>query len=193
VTPEEATLLTKFREGDRAAFDRLAEVCRERAVRLCRTFLRDGDEAQDAVQEALQRGWARREEFRGDAAFFTWLSSIAVNICRNRLRARNAQLAQNTVSMDAPENVRLQEVPDPQPSVEEQVLGPLEPVLERVMEQAQGRWDRLDYDLFTLHYGQGKTFDEAARILGVPSSTLRSRKRDHLQPVFDAVAKEFAK
>ncbi len=66
--------------------------------RLALSILNDPHDAEDAAQEtfiAAHRAWA---SFRGDAAARTWLTSIAVNACRGRLRKRKVrQGLQNTL------------------------------------------------------------------------------------------------
>jgi len=66
--------------------------------RLALSILNDPDEAEDAAQEtfiAAHRAWA---SFRGQASARTWLTSIAVNACRGRLRKRKVrQGLQNTL------------------------------------------------------------------------------------------------
>ena len=50
-------------------------------------YLRDGALAEDAAQETFVRAWRSREDFRGASSEKTWLTSIAVNVCRNMLRS----------------------------------------------------------------------------------------------------------
>lgn len=186
----ERNLVAQARNGDRRAFDGLVQRYRPRIVNFCLGILGQREEAEDAAQETCRRAWQSIGSFRGDAPIFTWLSSIALNACRNTLRARSSTLRSHTSSLDDPENRGLADQTDSGTSVEEQVLGPLEPLLERVMEKARGRWNKGDYDLFLLRYGKGMTYEEIAEILDVPASTLRSRHRDHIQPVLDAVKRE---
>ena len=46
----------------------------------------DEEEAADLMQGAFLRAWERRETFRGESTFKTWLFEIALNLWRNRLR-----------------------------------------------------------------------------------------------------------
>lgn len=48
-------------------------------------------EAEDALQEALERAWQARESFRGDASLRRWLYTIATNTCLNALAHRRAR------------------------------------------------------------------------------------------------------
>jgi RNA polymerase sigma-70 factor (ECF subfamily) len=59
-----------------------------RAYNLAFRLLGDGEEAADVVQDALVRAYTRLGEFRGDAAFSTWLYRIVHNMCLDALRWR---------------------------------------------------------------------------------------------------------
>jgi RNA polymerase sigma-70 factor, ECF subfamily len=54
--------------------------------RLALSILNDADEADDAAQETFIAAHRALEYYRGEAAPKTWLTSIAVNACRGRLR-----------------------------------------------------------------------------------------------------------
>ncbi len=58
-----------------------------RLLRLCTVILADADLAQDAVQDTFLRAWRRLGTFRGDADALTWLTAIAVNVCRDYQRS----------------------------------------------------------------------------------------------------------
>lgn len=59
----------------------------DRLLRLCALYLRDASLAQDAVQETFLRAFRSYGKYRGEAAAQTWLTSIAVNVCRDMLRS----------------------------------------------------------------------------------------------------------
>jgi RNA polymerase sigma factor (sigma-70 family) len=76
--------------GDSEAFGRLYWRHAARVRALARRLL-GADEADDGAQEVFVRAWHRLHQFRGDAAFGTWLHRLAVNVLlreleRNRLR-----------------------------------------------------------------------------------------------------------
>ena len=56
-------------------------------TRLCAMILGDASLAQDAVQDAFLRAYRRFDTYRGDAAAKTWLTAIAVNVCRDYRRS----------------------------------------------------------------------------------------------------------
>ena len=65
--------------GDAGAFERLYWRHAARIKALARRFLGAG-EADDGTQEVFVRAWSRLGQFRGDAAFGTWLHRLAVNV-----------------------------------------------------------------------------------------------------------------
>lgn len=55
---------------------------------LARSLLRDPDQADDAVEEALLRIHRAAPGFRGAARLRTWVLQIVANLCRDQLRRR---------------------------------------------------------------------------------------------------------
>ena len=51
-------------------------------LRLCCALLGDAALAEDAVQDTFVRAWRALPHFRGDSSEKTWLTHIAVNVCR---------------------------------------------------------------------------------------------------------------
>jgi RNA polymerase sigma-70 factor (ECF subfamily) len=58
------------------------------AYRLAGYILGDAVEAQDAVQEALERAWNGWPKLRNPDAVKTWFGRILINVCKTRLAAR---------------------------------------------------------------------------------------------------------
>ena len=57
-----------------------------RLLRLCAMLLRDASLAQDAVQDTFMKAFRRFDQYRGNAEALTWLTSIAINVCRDYRR-----------------------------------------------------------------------------------------------------------
>jgi len=72
--------------GDVAAFDGIVKRWQGRLVTLAWRFCRDRTMAEDMAQEAFVRAFRALHTFRGDAAFSTWLTAIAMNTYRSCLR-----------------------------------------------------------------------------------------------------------
>jgi RNA polymerase sigma-70 factor (ECF subfamily) len=72
--------------GDR--FIALADADLDRLFRLAGLILGNRADAEDAVGDALLRGWRAAGSLRSPTEFQAWLDRILVNVCRDRLRRR---------------------------------------------------------------------------------------------------------
>ena len=50
---------------------------------VCYSYLRNGCDREDAVQEALYRAWEKRSQLRDERYLSTWVIRILINECRN--------------------------------------------------------------------------------------------------------------
>lgn len=91
----DAELVALAQKGHREAFRVIMQRCNQRLFRVARAIVRNESEAEDVVQEAYTRGFAKLDTFRGEASILTWLTRITLNEARGRLRARR-----NTVDID---------------------------------------------------------------------------------------------
>ena len=76
-------------EGDnnKALFTAFYTRYRARLYAVALNILKDPALAEDAAQETLLRAWRRYGTFRGEAAERTWITAIALNMCRDLLRS----------------------------------------------------------------------------------------------------------
>ncbi len=86
--PDDALLTVRAREGDEEAFEVLVRRHGPVLLSLATRMLGSPADAEDAVQDAFVSAWRRLPEFRGDAAFLTWMYRIVTNRCLNLLRSR---------------------------------------------------------------------------------------------------------
>ena len=56
-------------------------------LRFCTLYLKDKMLAEDALQDTFIRAWKKQDTYRGEASCRTWLTKIALNVCRNYLRS----------------------------------------------------------------------------------------------------------
>lgn len=150
--------LERARAGDRAAFDRLAQEVWPALYRLCLNFLKQPQDAQDLAQETLLRAWLRLYQYRGDAAFATWVLTIGANLCRNAMRRPAV----------APLMIDL---PDIQPGPEHQALARDD------LRQLQAALDILraaERTALLLVAQEGISYEDAAHILKLPVGTVKT-------------------
>lgn len=104
----------------RSDIDRMMQQYGSQLLRLCTMLLRDASLAQDAVQDAFLRAYRRYDTWRGAAAEKTWLTAIAVNVCRDYQRSAwfrhvmrdkdVSDLPEKPAEFDFPDNTVITEV-----------------------------------------------------------------------------------
>jgi RNA polymerase sigma-70 factor (ECF subfamily) len=83
---DERTLIQRALTGDPDAERALYDAHVDRIYRLAYRMTGEDDLAQDCTQDTFIRAFDRLAEFRGDAAFGTWLHTIATSVVLNALR-----------------------------------------------------------------------------------------------------------
>ena len=78
-------LVDRAKRGDVRAFEMLVVKYQRRVERLIGRMVRDTDLVQDIAQESFIRAYRALPQFRGEAAFYTWLYRIAVNTAKKAL------------------------------------------------------------------------------------------------------------
>jgi len=103
-------LVEHARRGDSDAFGVLVERHHRAALRAAVAALGAADDADDAVQEAWIAARARLADFRGDAAFRTWLLAIVWHKATDRRRGVG-RWVRRLISMDPGEEASATGVP----------------------------------------------------------------------------------
>jgi RNA polymerase sigma-70 factor, ECF subfamily len=83
----EDALVARLRAGDEAAFELVVRREGGRLLAVARRFLRNEDDARDAVQEAFLSAFRSIATFAQGSRFSTWLHRILINVCLMKLRS----------------------------------------------------------------------------------------------------------
>ena len=127
-------------------------------LRLCFAYLGDTALAEDAVQETFFKAWKNSDRFRREAEEKTWLTRIAINTCKDLLKSAWARNTDRSVSPETlPEGSAPFEERDD--TVTRAVMS-LPPKLREVT---------------LLHWYQGMTLEEMAKVQRLPRSTINYR------------------
>lgn len=160
-------LLARHVEGDSDAFGELVRRHRDRLWAVALRTLGDREEAADAVQDALVSAYRAAHTFRGQSAVTTWLHRITVNACLDRARKAASR---KTSPVDDTE--RLEQLLEPH----ESASAPAERNdLHRQLLEALGTLPPDQRAALVLVDMQGYPVAEAARMLDVPTGTVKSR------------------
>lgn len=84
----ERDLVSRLKSGDEEAFERLVREHGGRLLAVARRFLRDEEEARDAVQECFLSAFRSINNFEQGSRLSTWLHRIVINASLMRLRSR---------------------------------------------------------------------------------------------------------
>ena len=138
---------------DEREFERRARACTDNLFRVSYEILPERADRDDAIQEALIKAWRKRGTLKNDAVFEGWLMRIAINECRNVLRHKKRM-----------------------PTA---VLDEMIPAGDSIPDLAlHDALRNLDVGLrmpVVLHYIEGYTLQETARLLGIPLGTAKHR------------------
>jgi RNA polymerase sigma-70 factor (ECF subfamily) len=77
----------RFHAGDHEAFRALVEPHLDSLYTVCLRMTGSAAEAEDVVQDALVRAMERHALYRPGAPLRPWILTIAINLCRGRLRS----------------------------------------------------------------------------------------------------------
>lgn len=155
----ERTLISRCRAGELAAFDVLLGRYRERVLNLAFQLLGDTSAAEDVAQEVFVNAFAGIHQFRGDAAFFTWLYRLTLNACHTS-RRRHKNWVRWEEQDDAAINSPSPEVAAIHHLSVQRALSQLSPPLRTVL---------------VLREMHELSYEEIAQILHLPVGTVRSR------------------
>jgi len=106
-------LLARAAAGEEAAFEILVRTHERPVFRHCYRMLGSGPDAEDAVQDTLERAWRRLSTYDGSGPFGAWLHRIATNVCLDALRTRRARVSPAGYGPPATSGSAL-EPPDPE-------------------------------------------------------------------------------
>ena len=156
--------LKDIREGRREAWE--AVICQNYKLiyRFLAYLTSDASFAEDLTQETFASAWANIGRFKGRASIGTWLHKIAYNKFIDSRRNQERQVASMSGlgkgQRDVPET-----------------LNPLYRLMadedSRLLYEAIRRLESFEYVAIVLHYIQGLSFREMAKVLDVPVGTVK--------------------
>ncbi len=162
----DTALLARIASGDAAATRLLVAAKLPRILGLAMRLLHDRAAADDVAQEAFVRVWRVAGRWQpGTARFDTWLHTVVLNLCRDRLRRRRA-VSGDMVSGDA-----VPDMADPAPDAEASLL---DAEHDRTVAAAIARLPERQREAILLVHYQDLSGAQAAAVLDVSIEALES-------------------
>jgi RNA polymerase sigma-70 factor (ECF subfamily) len=153
---DDLALLDRAATGDEPAFELLVRRHTGAVWRYARSFLPDDFAAEEAVQDTFVKAYRGMAAFRGASSVRTWLLSICHRTCIDATRRRRATV----VSLDEARRARARDEHHE---------------LRLALAHGVGTLPGPERQAFQLVDILGYSREEAAEIVGVPASTMRSR------------------
>jgi RNA polymerase sigma-70 factor (ECF subfamily) len=171
---DEAELVARAQRGDRDAFADL--MVRYGSTVLSMTWRIVGDRAlaEDAAQETFLAAFRALPRFRAESRFSTWLYRIAVNKCRDLLRARASRReTSDAVEGDADDTRSGPAGRSVQHRTPEELL--LDRQRAKHISEAIDQLQPIYREAFVLRHVEGLSYEEMSEVLEVDGGTLRMR------------------
>jgi len=120
--------------------------------RVCYSQLPQGCDREDAIQESLSKAWKKRHSLRDERYLQTWIVRILLNVCHDIRKKRELEHpADELPERNAPDDADFE------------------------LHQALFALDKTLRLPVVLHYVEGFSIREVARILRCPQGTVKSR------------------
>lgn len=165
----EKELIQRVQRGDPDAFEPLVQNYEKQVYNLCLRMVGNAEDARDLAQEAFLKAWRGMGGYQFEAAFSTWLYRLTGNVCIDFLRRQKRRPA---VSLTMEEDSTELDVPDPEPTPEEQLL---ERETCKVVAQAMDELETEFRQILTLRVVQNQSYEQIAQVMDLKVGTVKSR------------------
>ena len=183
---DDEALIEQFKKGDLSAFDELMSKYSSKIRYLAYRMTNNYEDAEDITQEVFVRVFRALPTWKPKASFYTWLRTIAMNLCIDHHRTRIRRQTQPLESKDGfVMNIPADSSGDPLRSTEADELK------RRILLATEKLSPRQRRAFMLVSYG-GLSLKEAAEIMGCAVGTIKAhlnrattKMRDLLKDLFD--------
>jgi len=168
----EKQLIQRAKNGDENSFESLILGCQSKAYNIALRYLKNEEDAMDALQESFIKIFRHLKSFKEDSRFDTWVYRIVVNTCNDMLRKNSNQKITDSIFKTEDEKETILEIPDTTGSPEE--------VFEKQekTEHIISCLDQLNQEqkeIIILRDIHGFSYEEISEILSCSIGTVKSR------------------
>jgi RNA polymerase sigma-70 factor (ECF subfamily) len=168
----ETRLAKLARNGDRAAFEELVQLYKDKIYHLAYRMLGNKQEAEDAVQETFLRVYLNLAKYDETQKFSTWIFRIGTNLCIDRLRKKKPNYSLDAELPDGEGGDWHSMLPSEDPSPEDQiVLSETQQQIRQAIEMMPDKYK----SVVVLRYLQDLSLQEIGDVLDMPVTTVKTR------------------
>ena len=154
-------------------FEQLVSQYQTALLRFCYLYLKDQEQARDAVQETFFKAYRNWQSFRGDSGEKTWLMSIVLNTCHDMRKTAWFRHVDRRVT------------PDDLPPASVPFTAEEEGLITQVMQLPPKL-----REVILLYYYQAMNVNEIAETLGISHSSVSERLNRARRKLRDALTLE---
>ena len=157
-------LMERSTRNDHKAFREIVEGYQSMVYSVVFRILCNEEETKDTVQETFIRVWMNLSKYHPDKKFSTWLYTIAINLCLDKLKSSKRNFQSNTIdetlnNLVASENI-------------EQTI--INSELGKIISKLTNELTPKQKIVFTLRYLEELELDEIVQITGQTSNKIKS-------------------
>lgn len=157
--------MIEAKRGDHSAYNELVKRYLKYIFAVCMGVLGDCHDAEDLTQDVFIKGFQELRTLKKDEQFQHWLGRIAKNLCvdhiRGNIKMRQVLEQQSNIAADSPRDMKQ-------------------------LREAISELDEVYRTTLMLYYFEGRDCHYVSKVLGVETSTVRtrlSRARQHLREI----------
>ena len=169
---DDAELVRRAIARDGAAFRTIMTRNNRRLYRVARGILRNDSEAEDVVQEAYVKAFARLDQFRGDSGLTTWLTRITINEALQRLRRERAA---SELGLSEPQRTGAQIIKFPESASDDPERTMAQREILQLVERATDDLPDSFRIVFMARVIEGMSVEETAELLDLQPETVKTR------------------
>jgi len=172
---DEAALLARMQAGDADAFEVCVRTYCGQLLLVARRILRNDEDANDAVQDALLSAFKGITQFQGQSQLGTWLHRIVVNAALGRLRSRQRHPEKSIEDLLPHFGEGEHQIDPPVPWKETPETTLQDRETRALVQRCIGQLPETYRIVLLLRDIEGLATDETAQILGTTSAVVKTR------------------
>ncbi|MGE0771940.1 MAG: RNA polymerase sigma factor [Cyclobacteriaceae bacterium] len=168
----ESELIRRILSGEKELYEILVRRNNQKLYRIIRSYLADGAEVEDAMQNTYLKAYTNLDQFRLEASFSTWLIRIGINeaIARAKNKGRWRQLTSDEYALDQNNILQMPDKYELSPQ-DRMIRNESNQLLENAIDQLESGY-RIVYIMKEV---EEMTHPEIAQALGITVSNVKVR------------------